>query len=87
MRKYLNILYVIIVASLAIFAIKLQLIGQLKDVDQALTNQSQAVESLRSDINTIATFLNERTNVRVQTTKPLTLPSDEQPAEGENAGQ
>lgn len=38
----------------------------MKAVNQALTNQDAAVQSLRSDINTIASFLNERTNVRVQ---------------------
>ncbi len=73
----LNLVYVAILAALAIFAIRLQLIGQMKAVDQALTNQSQAVSALREDINTIASFLNERTSVRVQTSQDrLELESD-----------
>lgn len=73
----LNLVYVAVLASLAIFAIRLQLIGQMKAVDQALTNQSQAVSALREDINTIASFLNERTSVRVQTSQDrLELESD-----------
>lgn len=69
MQKHLNILYAVILAALAIFAIRLQLIGQMEAVDQALTNQSAAIQALRTDINTIASFLNERTNVRVQTSQ------------------
>lgn len=66
MKKHLNILYALVLAALAIFAIRLQLMGQMKAVEQALGNQSAAVEALRQDINTIASFLNERTNVRVE---------------------
>ncbi|MDZ4221362.1 MAG: hypothetical protein U1C18_00640 [Patescibacteria group bacterium] len=47
-------------------ATRIQTSSQMKAVNQALTNQDAAVQSLRSDINTIASFLNERTNVRVQ---------------------
>lgn len=65
----LNLVYVAVLAALAIFAIRLQLIGQMEAVDQAVANQSAAVSALREDINTIASFLNERTNVRVQTSQ------------------
>jgi len=66
MKKHLNIIYVIIIAGLALFATRIQIGSQMKAVNQALENQDAAVQSLRSDINTIASFLNERTNVRVQ---------------------
>lgn len=73
----LNLVYVAVLAALAIFAIRLQLIGQMEAVDQAVTNQSAAVSALREDINTIASFLNERTSVRVQTSQDrLELESD-----------
>ena len=78
MKRYLNFIYIIILAGLAIFAIRLQLVGQMKAVQQALANQSAAVDALRADVETIATFLNERTNVRVQTSQtsnPLELES------------
>ena len=67
MKPHLNFIYILILAGLAIFAIRIQLTGQMKVVEQALTNQTAAVESLRSDITTITAFLNERTNVRVET--------------------
>ncbi|MBI2050652.1 MAG: hypothetical protein HYT31_02505 [Parcubacteria group bacterium] len=66
MKPHLNFIYIVILAGLAIFAIRIQLMGQMKVVEQALANQSAAVESLRSDIGTITAFLNERTNVRVE---------------------
>jgi len=78
MKPNLNFIYLIILAGLAIFAIRIQLMGQMKAVEQVLVNQGAAVESLRVDINTITLFLNERTNVRVETgssSEPLKLES------------
>lgn len=78
MNRSLVFIYVLVIAALIIFAIRLQLTGQMKVVEQALENQSGAIDTLRTDISTIAAFLNERTNVRVQTSQipnPLELES------------
>ena len=78
MKPHLNFVYLAILAGLAIFAIRIQLVGQMKAMEQVLANQQAAVESLHSDIGTIATFLNERTNVRVEVSAgsgPLELES------------
>jgi len=78
MKPHLNFVYLVILAGLAIFAIRIQLMGQMKAVEQAIANQQSAVESLRSDVGVIAAFLNERTNVRVEVnagSKPLELES------------
>ena len=45
MKPHLNFIYILILAGLAIFAIRIQLTGQMKVVEQALTNQTAAVES------------------------------------------
>ena len=66
MKKHINIIYIIIIAGLALLATRIQTESQMKAVNQAIANQDAAVQSLRADINTIASFLNERTNVRVQ---------------------
>lgn len=87
MNRSLVFIYVLVIAALIIFAIRLQLTGQMKVVEQALENQSGAIDTLRTDISTIATFLNERTSVRVQTSQipnPLELESTRGEAAGEN---
>ncbi len=70
MGKHINVIYIIIIAGLALLATRIQTFSQMKAVNQALANQDAAVQSLRADINTIASFLNERTNVRVQVSSP-----------------
>ena len=61
MQKYLNIIYIAILSGIAIFSIKLQMTSRLVNIQEAFNNQSQVVASLRSDINSIAEFLNNNT--------------------------
>ncbi|MBU2524647.1 hypothetical protein KKG71_05660 [Patescibacteria group bacterium] len=66
MQKHLNVIYLVVLMALIIFAIKLQLLTQTKDIQQILKNQTTAIELLRADINNIAAFLNGQTNVKVE---------------------
>lgn len=60
MQKYINIAFIFALAALAFYIIRLQVQNEMQSVQLEINNQAQRIQSLRTNVQTIADFLNQQ---------------------------
>ncbi|OJI07730.1 hypothetical protein BK004_00475 [bacterium CG10_46_32] len=60
MQKYINIAFVFVLVALGFYIVRLQVFNELRNVQIGINNQAQTITSLRTDVSTIADFLNKQ---------------------------
>ncbi|MDZ4221361.1 MAG: hypothetical protein U1C18_00635 [Patescibacteria group bacterium] len=60
MQKYINIAFIAALAALGFYVVRVQVFSEMQSVQLELNNQGQRIQSMRTNIQTIADFLNQQ---------------------------
>ncbi len=60
MQKYINIAFIAALAALGFYVVRVQVESEMQSVQLELNNQAQRIQSMRTNVQTIADFLNQQ---------------------------
>ena len=60
MQKYINIAFIVALAAFWFYIVRLQTFNELQSVQMEINNQQARIQSLSSNVQTIADFLNQQ---------------------------
>ncbi|MBI2050653.1 MAG: hypothetical protein HYT31_02510 [Parcubacteria group bacterium] len=60
MQKYFNAIYAAVLIGLVVFVVKIQLFGQVADVQSSLDSQAETMNQLQGDIEAIVGAINKQ---------------------------
>jgi len=60
MQKYINIAFIVALVALGFWIVRLQVFNGLQTVQLDINNQAQRIQSLRTNVQSIAEFLNQQ---------------------------
>jgi len=60
MQKYINIAFIAALAALGFYVVRVQVFSEMQTVQLELNNQAARIQSMRTNIQTIADFLNNQ---------------------------
>lgn len=60
MQKYINTLFILAFVGLAFYIVRLQVQNDMQTVQLEINNQASRIESLRTNVQAIADFLNQQ---------------------------
>ncbi len=66
MQKYINIAFIFALVALGFYIVRLQVFNEMQSVQLELNNQAQRIQSLRTNAQTIADFLNQQAQASAQ---------------------
>ena len=60
MQKYINIAFIAALAALGFYVVRVQVFSEMQSVQLELNNQGQRIQSMRTNVQAIADFLNQQ---------------------------
>ncbi|MBI2050651.1 MAG: hypothetical protein HYT31_02500 [Parcubacteria group bacterium] len=69
MQKYINIGFIVALVALGFYIVRLQVFNGMQSVQLEINNQQGRIQSLSTNIKTIADFLNQQAELSAKQTK------------------
>ena len=66
MQKYINIAFIIALVALGFYIVRLQVFNGMQSVQLEINNQQGRIQSLSTNVQTIADFLNQQAQLSAQ---------------------
>ena len=63
MQKYINIAFIVALVGLGFYIVRLQVFNGLQSAQLDINNQAQRIQSLRTNVQSIAEFLNQQSEL------------------------
>ncbi len=60
MQTYANLAFIIALVAIGFYIVRLQVGNEMQSVQLELNNQAQRIQSMRTNVQTIADFLNQQ---------------------------
>lgn len=65
-QRYVNIIFAVLAALLFVYAARLYVLNDIKDLRQTMEAQGQTIQGLRGDIDQIVNFVNQQSREQAE---------------------